>query len=167
MRIRDRVSTVCSSVHFTLDSCAPDGMIAEAVGLARQADVVVACVGEAKVHAGESSTRSELGLPGSQERLLRALHETGKPLVLVTMSGRPLALDWEDRHAGAILHAWFGGSEAGNAVAGVLFGDINPSGQLAMSFPRNAGQCPISHAEAPTGRPIDQIGLTVRSEEHT
>ena len=82
--------------------------------MATTADVVVACVGEAKEHSGESSTRTELGLPGSQSRLLQALHQTGKPLVLVIMSGRPLALEWEDQHADAILQAWFGGSEAGN-----------------------------------------------------
>jgi beta-glucosidase len=150
---------------FAIDARARDEMIAEAVGLARQADTVVACVGEAKEHAGESSTRSEIGLPGSQRRLLRALHETGKPLVLVTMSGRPLALEWEDRHADAILHAWFGGSEAGNAVAGILFGDVNPSGKLAMSFPRDAGQCPIGYAEAPTGRPIDRIGIDIPGDD--
>lgn len=150
---------------FAIDARAPDEMIAEAVGLARRADAVVACVGEAKEHAGESSTRSELGLPGSQRRLLQALHETGKPLVLVTMSGRPLALEWEDRHADAVLHAWFGGSEAGNAVAGILFGDVNPSGKLAMSFPRVAGQCPIGYAEAPTGRPIDRIGIDIPGDD--
>ncbi len=149
---------------FTIDARPPAELIAEAVALARQADVVVACVGEAKEHAGESSTRSEIGLPGNQAQLLRALKETGKPLVLVTMSGRPLALEWEDRHANAILHAWFGGSETGNAVASVLFGDVNPSGKLAMSFPRNTGQCPISYAEAPTGRPIEKIGIDVRGD---
>lgn len=139
----------------------PDEMIGEAVALARRADVVVACVGEAKEHAGESSTRTDLRLPGGQSPLLRALHETGKPLVLVVMSGRPLALVWEDRHADAILHAWFGGSEAGNAVADVLFGAVNPSGKLTMSFPRSVGQCPIHYAEAPTGRPIHGIGLDI------
>lgn len=149
---------------FTIDARPPDELIAEAVALARQADVVVACVGEAKEHAGESATRSALGLPGSQGALVRALHETSKPLVLVTMSGRPLALEWEDRHANAILHAWFGGSEAGNAVAKVLFGDANPSGKLTMSFPRNAGQCPMTYAEAPTGRPVDKIGIDVRGD---
>lgn len=149
---------------FAIDARPPGELIAEAVALAQQADVVVACVGEAKEHAGESSTRSELGLPGSQGRLLRSLHETGKPLVLVTMSGRPLALEWEDRHANAILHAWFGGSEAGNAIAKVVFGDVNPSGKLAMSFPRTAGQCPIAYAEAPTGRPVDKIGIDVRGD---
>ncbi|HMA14726.1 MAG: beta-glucosidase BglX [Bacteroidota bacterium] len=149
---------------FAIDARSPEDMIAEAVALASQADVVVACVGEAKEHAGESATRSALGLPGSQGALVRALHATGKPLVLVTMSGRPLALEWEDRHADAILHAWFGGSEAGNAVADVLFGAVNPSGKLAMSFPRSVGQCPISYAEAPTGRPLDRIGIDVAGD---
>jgi beta-glucosidase len=149
---------------FTIDPRSPADLIAEAVAVARQADVVIACVGEAKEHAGESATRSDLGLPGSQGALLRALHETGKPLVLVTMSGRPLALEWEDRHANAILHAWFAGSEAGNGIADVLFGDVNPSGKLTMSFPRSVGQCPISYAEAPTGRPLDEIGIDVRGD---
>jgi len=142
-------------------------MIAEAVELARHADVIVACVGEAREHAGESSTRTELGLPGNQPQLLRALHDTGKPLVLVTMSGRPLALEWENANADAILHAWFGGTEAGHAIADVLFGDVNPSGKLTMSFPRNAGQCPIYYAEAPTGRPIDRIGIDVPGDSET
>ncbi len=149
----------------TIDARPPDEMIAEAVAAAREADVVIACVGEAKEHSGESSMRSEIGLPGSQPRLMRALHETGKPLVLVTLSGRPLALEWEDSHAGAILHAWFGGTETGHAVADLLFGDVNPSGKLAMSFPRSAGQCPISYAEPPTGRPLDKIGIDVAGDE--
>jgi beta-glucosidase len=149
---------------FVIDGRSVDEMIAEAVALAARAEVAVACVGEAKEHSGESATRSELGLPGSQQRLLEALHQTGKPLVVVTMSGRPLALEWEDRHAAAILHAWFGGSEAGNAIADVLFGAINPSGKLAMSFPRNAGQCPVYYAEAPTGRPVDKIGIDIAGD---
>ena len=150
---------------FAIDAWSPDEMLAEALELAQQADVVIACVGEAKEHSGESSTRSELDLPDSQKRLLQALQQTGKPLVLVTMSGRPLALAWEDQHADAILHAWFGGSEAGNAIADLLFGDVNPSGKLAMSFPRATGQCPIHYAEAPTGRPIDKIGVDVAGDD--
>ena len=149
---------------FALDPRPTDEMIAEAVEIGGAADVVVAGVGEAKEHSGESSTRSELGLPGSQLQLLQALHRTGKPLVVVVMSGRPLALEWEDRHANAILHAWFGGSEAGNAIADILFGAVNPSGKLAMSFPRNVGQCPIGYAEAPTGRPVDRIGIDVAGD---
>src|SRR6185312_13858751 len=128
---------------FAIDARPPDELIAEAVAAAEETDLVIACVGEAKEHTGESSTRSEIGLPGHQRRLLEALHRTGKPLVLVTMSGRPLALEWEDTHANAILHAWFGGTETGTAVADLLFGHVNPSGKLAMSFPRDAGQCPI------------------------
>ena len=148
-----------------VDPRPPDELIAEAIAAARQADVVIACVGEAKEHSGESSTRSELGLPGSQPRLLRALHETGKPLVLVTMSGRPLALEWEAGHADAILHAWFAGTEAGNGIADLLFGAASPCGKLAMGFPRNAGQCPIAYAEPPTGRPADGIGMDAVGDE--
>ena len=148
----------------SIDPRSQDEMIAEAVALASRVDVFVACVGEAKEHSGESSMRSELGLPGNQQRLLAALRETGKPLVVVTMSGRPLALEWEDRHADALLHAWFGGSEAGDAIADILFGAFNPSGKLAMSFPRHVGQCPIYYAEAPTGRPLDKIGLDVSGD---
>jgi len=147
-----------------VDRRSSEEMIAEAVALADRADVVVACVGEAKEHSGESATRTDLGLPGSQGRLLRALRQRGKPLVVVTMSGRPLALEWEDRHADAILHAWFGGSESGNAISDLLFGAVNPSGKLAMSFPRNAGQCPVHYAEAPTGRPIDKIGIDIAGD---
>ncbi len=149
---------------FAIDPRTPAELVVEAVDVAAAADVVVACVGEAKEHSGKSSTRTDLGLPGSQVRLLQALDQAGKPLVIVTMSGRPLALEWEDRHANAILHAWFGGSEAGNAIADVLFGHVNPSGKLAMSFPRNAGQCPIGYSEPPTGRPVDQIGIDVAGD---
>jgi beta-glucosidase len=150
---------------FAIDARPPDELIAEAIAAAEQTDIVIACVGEAKEHTGESSTRSEIGLPGHQRRLLEALRRTGKPLVVVTMSGRPLALEWEDAHANAILHAWFAGTEAGNAIADLLFGDVNPSGKLAMSFPRAAGQCPIYYAEAPTGRPIDKVGVDVRGDK--
>jgi beta-glucosidase len=148
-----------------IDTDPPEELIAQAAAVARQADVVVACVGEAKEHSGESASRTELCLPGSQPRLLRALKGTGKPLVLVTMSGRPLALEWEDQNADAILHAWFGGSETGSAIADLLFGDANPSGKLAMSFPRSAGQCPICYAEPPTGRPISKIGVDVTGDD--
>lgn len=142
----------------------PEALLEEATTQARKADVIVACIGEAREHTGESATRSTLELPGSQRRLLEALVATGKPLVLVTMSGRPLALTWEDRHANAILHAWFGGSETGNAIADLFVGAANPSAKLAMSFPRDSGQCPMTYAEPPTGRPGDRIGLDVGSD---
>jgi beta-glucosidase len=147
---------------FSIDP--PEALLAEAVATAREADVIVACVGEAKEHTGESSTRSTLELPGSQRRLLEALVATGKPLVLVTMSGRPLALEWEDGHANAILHAWFGGSETGNAIADLIAGAANPCAKLAMSFPRDSGQCPMTYAEPPTGRPGARIGLDVTGD---
>lgn len=147
-----------------IDGRSPDDMIAEAVAAAEHADAIVACVGEAKEHSGEAAMRTELGLPGSQRKLLEALKKTGKPLILVTMSGRPLALEWENENADAILHAWFGGAEAGNAIADLLFGDRDPSGRLTMSFPRSAGQCPLSYAEPPTGRPRDKIGVDVRGD---
>jgi beta-glucosidase len=142
----------------------PEALIAEAVAQAREADVIVACMGEAREHTGEAATRSNLELPGSQRKLLEALAATGKPLVLVTMSGRPLALTWEDALASAILHAWFPGSEAGNAIADLLSGAANPSGKLAMSFPRDSGQCPMTYAEPPTGRPGDRIGLDTAND---
>ena len=147
---------------FSIDP--PEALHAEAVAKARNADVIIACVGEAKEHTGESSTRSTLDLPGSQRRLLEALVATGKPLVLITMSGRPLALEWEQRHANAILHAWFGGSETGHAIADLIAGAANPCAKLAMSFPRDSGQCPMTYAEPPTGRPGDRIGLDVAGD---
>jgi beta-glucosidase len=148
-----------------IDARSPRDMIAEAVACAGRADVVIACVGEAKEHTGESAWRTELGLPGSQQALLKALRATGKPLVLVTMSGRPLVLAWEEDHADAILHAWFGGSEAGNAIADILFGDANPSGKLALCCPRAAGQWPVYYAAPPSGRPLGKIGIDVAGDE--
>jgi len=149
---------------FVIDERSPDQMVLEAVGIAGRSDAVIACVGEAKEHSGESAWRTKIGVPANQQRLLKALHATGKPLVVVTMSGRPLALEWEAANADAILHAWFGGTESGNAIADLLFGVVNPSGKLAMSFPRTAGQCPVHYAEAPTGRPINQIGIDVAGD---
>jgi beta-glucosidase len=136
-----------------VDSRSPQEMMAEAVAVAARADVVVAVLGESSGMSGEAASRSEIGLPESQEKLLRALVETGKPLVLVLMNGRPLTLTWEAEHCGAILETWFGGTEAGNAVADVLFGDYNPSGKLTATFPRDVGQIPIYYNHKNTGRP--------------
>ena len=128
-------------------------MMAEAVAVAARADVVVAVLGESSGMSGEAASRSHLGLPECQENLLRALVKTGKPLVLVLMNGRPLTLTWEAEHCGAILETWFGGTEAGNAIADVLFGDYNPSGKLTATFPRDVGQIPIYYNHKNTGRP--------------
>jgi beta-glucosidase len=137
------------------DARSPEVLIAEAVALAKNSDVVVAVVGEASEMSGEAASRSDIGLPESQKNLLEALKKTGKPLVLVIMSGRPLTLEWENEHTDAILQVWFAGIEAGNAIADVLYGKYNPSGKLPMTFPRNVGQIPIYYNHKNTGRPFD------------
>ena len=133
----------------------PAAMIREAVEVARRADVVLAVVGESQGMAHEASSRTDIIIPESQRALLRALKATGKPLVIVLMNGRPLALTWENEHADAILETWFAGTEGGNAIADVLFGDYNPSGKLPMTFPRSVGQVPIFYNHLNTGRPFD------------
>jgi beta-glucosidase len=131
----------------------PAEMVAQAVAIAKQADVVVAVLGESSGMSGEAASRSDIGLPECQEELLRALVATGKPVVLVLMNGRPLTLSWEAEHCSAILETWFGGIETGDAVADVLFGDYNPSGRLTTTFPRSVGQIPIYYNHKNTGRP--------------
>jgi beta-glucosidase len=139
--------------RISIDKRSPEVMIDEAVSMANRSDIVVAVIGEASEMSGESANRTSLQIPESQKKLVRALDKTGKPLVLVTMSGRPLALVEEDSLADALLHAWHPGIEAGNAVADVIFGDYNPSGKLTMTFPRNVGQVPIYYSHRTTGRP--------------
>ncbi|HSC40402.1 MAG TPA: beta-glucosidase BglX [Chitinophagaceae bacterium] len=133
----------------------PQELIKEAVDAAGKSDVIVAVVGEAADMSGEASSRSDIGLPESQENLLKELAKTGKPLVIVLFNGRPMTLGWENRHADALLDAWFGGTEAGNAIADVLFGQYNPSGKLTTSFPRSVGQVPIYYNHKNTGRPYN------------
>jgi len=137
-----------------VDPRTDDEMIAEAVATAGKADVVVAVLGEPASMSGEAASRSELGLPGRQLELLKALAGTGKPVVLVLMNGRPLTIEWEAANVPAILEAWHAGTEAGNAVASVLFGACNPSGKLSMTFPRNVGQIPLYYNHKNTGRPF-------------
>jgi len=139
--------------EITVDKKSPEELINEAVETANKADVVVAVLGEAADMTGESSSMSHIGLQQSQENLLKALVKTGKPVVLVLMNGRPMTLTWEDAHVPAILDTWFGGTEAGNSVADVLFGNYNPSGKLTVSFPRNVGQIPVYYNHLNTGRP--------------
>ncbi|MCU0382018.1 MAG: beta-glucosidase BglX [Chitinophagaceae bacterium] len=138
-----------------IDPRTPDDMISEAVTLAQSSDVVVAVVGEASEMSGEAASRSDITLPDSQRKLLEALKKTGKPLVVVLMTGRPLAIPRELEIADALLLAWFAGTEAGNAISDVLFGVVNPSGKLPMSFPYNVGQVPVYYSQQPTGRPMD------------
>ncbi|WP_262895487.1 beta-glucosidase BglX [Mucilaginibacter segetis] len=137
----------------SIDKRSSDDMLNEAVKNAKDADVVVAVVGESQSMSGESSSRSDISIPESQERMLKALAKTGKPLVIVLFNGRPLTLTWEDEHADAILDVWAPGTEAGNAVAEVLFGNYNPAGKLTATFPRSVGQIPIYYNHKNTGRP--------------
>lgn len=120
---------------------------------ARESDVVVAVLGEIDDMSGEARSRTGLLLPGAQQALLERLVKLGKPVVVVLMNGRPLALDWMSEHVPAILESWFLGVEMGSGVADVLFGDVNPSGKLPITFPRNVGQVPIYYAHKQTGRP--------------
>ena len=129
-------------------------LLDEALAVAAKADVIVAALGEASEMSGESSSRSEIGIPDTQHALLEALLKTGKPVVLTLFTGRPLTLCWEQEHVPAILNVWFGGSEAAYAIGDVLFGDVNPSGKLTMSFPKNMGQVPIYYNHKNTGRPL-------------
>ncbi|HVW98635.1 MAG TPA: beta-glucosidase BglX [Mucilaginibacter sp.] len=140
------------------DKRTPQEMIDEAVETAKKADVVVAVVGESANMTGESSSRSDIDIPESQKNLLKALSATGKPIVIVLFNGRPLTLTWEDKHADAILDVWAPGTEAGNAVADVLFGNYNPGGKITATFPRSVGQIPIYYAHKNTGRPFDGKG---------
>ncbi len=132
-----------------------EDLLKEAVETAILSDVVVAVLGEAVEWSGEAASRSHIGLPANQQNLLKALLGTGKPVVLVLINGRPLTLGWENDHVNSILEAWAGGTEAGNAIAGVLFGDYNPSGRLVATFPRNEGQIPLYYNHLNTGRPMD------------
>ena len=141
------------------DSRSEEELIAEALKIAAQADVIVATMGEASEMSGESSSRTDIGIPTVQQRLLKELLKTGKPVVLVLFAGRPMTLVWEDQNVPAILNVWFGGSEAGYAIGDVLFGDVNPSGKLASTFPRSIGQIPLYYNHLNTGRPASDKGF--------
>lgn len=126
----------------------------EALQIAKNADVIIAALGESSEYSGESSSRSEIGIPDIQQRLLKELLKTGKPVVLVLFTGRPLTLTWENENVPAILNVWFGGTEAAYAIGDVLFGDVNPSGKLTTTFPQNVGQIPLYYNHKNTGRPL-------------
>ncbi|MBR0110601.1 MAG: beta-glucosidase BglX [Bacteroidales bacterium] len=140
------------------DSRTDKQLLDEALTIARKADVIIAALGEASEMSGEASSRSSLDIPDVQKDLLKALLKTGKPVVLVLFNGRPLTIQWESENVPAILDAWFGGTEAAYSIADVLFGDVNPSGKLTMTFPKNVGQIPIYYAHKNTGRPLDEGG---------
>lgn len=126
---------------------------AEAVSIANQADVVILSIGERSDMSGEAKSRSNIHLPGMQEELVKAIHATGKPVVVLINAGRPLVFNWTADNVPAILYTWWLGSQAGNSIADVLFGDVNPSAKLPMTFPREVGQIPIYYNYLNTGRP--------------
>lgn len=132
----------------------------EAVQAANQSDAVILALGEEKLMSGEAASRSEIGLPGIQQDLIREIIKTGKPVILVLMNGRPLDLSWEDENVPAILETWFAGTMAGPAIADILFGEENPSGKLPVTFPRALGQVPIHYNMKNTGRPISENKYT-------
>lgn len=138
------------------DGRTEEQLLQEALLVANQSDVIVAALGEASEMSGESSSRSNIDIPATQKKLLAALLKTGKPVVLLLFAGRPMTLAWEKENVPAILNVWFGGSEAGNAIADVLFGDVNPSGKLSTTFPQNIGQVPLFYNHKNTGRPLGE-----------
>ena len=140
-----------------IDPHPPRVLLDEAKAVARQADVVVAVVGEPWSFNDEAASRSHIDLPTSQKHLLQALWALGKPLIIVLVNGRPMDLSEEQSQADALLVTWYSGTEGGNAVADVLFGDYNPSGKLPMTFPRSVGQIPLYYNHLNTGRPFDSL----------
>lgn len=135
-----------------------DVLIREAVEIAKQSDVIVAALGESAEMSGEASSRADIGIPQAQQDLLKALLQTGKPVVLLLFAGRPMTLTWEQENIPAILNLWFGGTETGLAAADVLFGTVNPSGKLPSTFPRHVGQIPLYYNHKNTGRPLPEGG---------
>lgn len=131
-------------------------LLDEALKTAEQSDIIIAALGESSEMSGECSSRSQLDMPDAQRHLLEALLKTGKPVVLVLFTGRPVVLTWENEHVPAILNVWFGGSEAADAIADVVFGDVCPSGKLTTTFPQNAGQLPMAYNAKNTGRPLHE-----------
>jgi beta-glucosidase len=149
--------------EITIDKRTPEVMIEEALHIAQQSEVIIAVMGEAADMSGESSSMADIGLQPSQKRLLKELVKTGKPIVLVLYNGRPMTLGWEAENMDAILDVWFGGTEGGNAVADVLFGDVNPGGKLTTSFPVHVGQVPVYHSMLNSGRPDQGTGSKFQS----
>jgi beta-glucosidase len=155
--IKQKVSPETKIVYAKgseIDTDSTEG-IGEAFRAAGNADAVIVAVGESAAMTGEASSRSSLDLPGRQLDLVKALHATGKPVIVVLMNGRPLTINWIAENAPAILETWFAGTQAGNAIADVLFGDVNPGAKLPVTFPRSVGQEPLYYNHMNTGRPPD------------
>lgn len=150
----ERATMFGRTLHRDKETRSNEQMLREALQVANDADVIVAALGESSEMSGESSSRTELNLPDVQQELLKELLKTGKPVVLVLFTGRPLVLTWENENVPAILNVWFGGTEAAYAIGDVLFGDVNPSGKLVATFPQNVGQIPLFYNHKNTGRPL-------------
>lgn len=142
-----------TSSAFERDGRSSSELLREALSVASKADVIVAALGESKGMSGEASSRTDISIPSCQRELLKALLATGKPVVLLLVTGRPLAIEWESKNVPAIVNAWFPGGEGAYAIADVLFGRVNPSAKITMSFPRNVGQIPVFYNHKNTGRP--------------
>lgn len=141
------------------DNRTEEELTKEALAIAAKADVIIAALGEASEMSGESSSRTDIGIPEVQKRLLAKLLETGKPVVLVLFAGRPMTLVWEQENVPAILNVWFGGTEAAQAIGDVVFGNTNPSGKLVSTFPRSVAQIPLYYNHLNTGRPASDKGF--------
>lgn len=141
------------------DNRSEEELTKEALDITAKADIIIAAMGEASEMSGESSSRTDIGIPEVQKRLLKKLLATGKPVVLVLFAGRPMTLVWESENVPAILNVWFGGSEAAPAIADVLFGTVNPGGKLVSTFPRSVAQIPVYYNHLITGRPASDKGF--------
>lgn len=144
------------TLHRNQETRSNEEMLQEALRISKDADVIVAALGESSEMSGEASSRTEIGIPDVQKTLLQELLKTGKPVVLVLFTGRPLTLTWENENVPAILNVWFGGTESAYAIGDVLFGDVNPSGKLVATFPQNVGQIPLFYNHKNTGRPLGE-----------
>ncbi len=158
-RVKQYGGSLTYAMGTEIEGTREDGF-AEAVHAADGSDVAVLALGESGSMSGEAGSRADLSLPGNQEKMLEAVAATGRPIVLLVFSGRPLELSWAAQHISAILEVWFPGIEAGSAIANVLYGDVSPSGKLPMSFPRAVGQEPLYYNQFPTGRPATGLDLT-------
>jgi len=152
----ERATMFGRTLHRDKETRSDEEMLKEALDVAKNADVIVAALGESSEMSGESSSRTNLDIPDVQKTLLKELLKTGKTVVLVLFTGRPLTLTWENENVPAILNVWFGGTEAAEAIGDVLFGDVNPSGKLVATFPKNVGQIPLFYNHKNTGRPLQE-----------
>lgn len=152
----ERATLFGRSLHRDEEKRTDSQLLAEALSVARNADVIVAALGESSEMSGESSSRTDLDIPDVQKQLLKELLKTGKPVILVLFAGRPMTLTWEDKNVPAILNVWFGGTETAYAIGDILFGDVNPSGKLPVTFPKNVGQIPLFYNHKNTGRPLGE-----------